>query len=46
MVTAASGAIFVAGNGDGTPAAPVQIPLLGQQPSVAAAADVNGDKKT
>jgi hypothetical protein len=38
------GAVFLAGNGDGTFAAPKQIPLLGY-PLQIAAADLNGDGK-
>jgi hypothetical protein len=40
-----AGAIFVAGNGDGTFTAPTQISLLGHAPSQVVTADLNGDNK-
>lgn len=39
------GALYLAGNGDGTFAAPVPVPLLGQSPSRLALADLNSDGK-
>lgn len=41
----AGGALYLAGNGDGTFAAPVSVPLLGQSPSRLALADLNSDGK-
>lgn len=43
--TESAGVIFAAGNGDGTFAAPVQIPLLANPPSQMVAVDLNADKK-
>jgi hypothetical protein len=45
LAAQAGGAIFVAGNGDGTFAAPKRIALLGHAPRVIATADLNGDGK-
>ncbi len=39
------GAIYVAGNGDGTFAAPVTVPLLSYNPISIVSADLNGDNK-
>ncbi len=43
--TQSGGAIFVAGNGDGSFASPKPVSLLGNAPIILAAADLNGDKK-
>lgn len=45
FVQKTGGALFVAGNGDGTFAAPVQISLLGHIPTQVVTADLNGDNK-
>lgn len=45
LATQTGGAIFVAGNGDGTFAAPKQIALLGHAPRAIATADLNADGK-
>lgn len=45
VVAGTGGALFVAGNGDGTFAPPMQISLLGHAPSQVVTADLNGDGK-